>query len=476
MNSTREILDGDRVKLSVAVDEKEFDQAVDVAFRRIAKEVRLPGFRPGKAPRKILEARLGADAGRQEAIQDAVPEHYVKALIEHQIDAIDSPQFEVTGGESGGALTFTAIVPVRPKVTVTDYQSLRVEIPSPVASDEDVDQQIDALRQQFSSLEDVDRPVEDGDQVTIDIDGTLDGEAVEGLTTSDYLYEVGAGAVVPEIDENLQGASSGDTVDFDADHPDADEDGKLNFSIEIKKVQERVLPEVDDEFAAQASEFATADELREDTKKRITDMKRSQAASQARDLMAQALGELVTLDPPASLIETEVTNRLQDMAMRLQSQGMDMERYLEAIGQDVATLRESFSEGADLSVKVDLALRCVVAAEGLEPDEEKFDEYFALLATQMGSDAEDAREILTSSGRMIDLEADLGKQAAIEWLYERAEIVDEDGTVIDRADLEPPEVEESASEVSDTEEPAESSTATDEETSDSDEPQEEDNQ
>ena len=195
-------------------------------------------------------------------------------------------------------------------------------------------------------------------------------------------------------------------------------------------------------------------------------MKRSQAASQARDLMAQALGELVTLDPPASLIETEVTNRLQDMAMRLQSQGMDLERYLEAIGQDVATLRESFSEGADLSVKVDLALRCVVAAEGLEPDEEKFDEYFALLATQMGSDAEDAREVLTSSGRMIDLEADLGKQAAIEWLYERAEIVDEDGTAINRADLEPPEVEELV----------ETNATADEEAADEGEAEEEDNQ
>ena len=230
MDSTLERLDGDRVRLTVAVDETEFEVAVEAAFRRIAKEVRLPGFRPGKAPRKLLEARIGVAAGRQEAIQQSLPDYYGRALVENDIDAIDSPEIEITGGQEEGNLTFDAVVPVRPRATIAGHGSLRVEIPSPEAADEDVDAQLEALRGQHSTLEAVDRPAGDGDQVTIDIDGTFEGEPVEGLTTTDYLYEVGAGAVVPEIDENLRGASVGDVLEFDADHPE--EDGTLVFRIE----------------------------------------------------------------------------------------------------------------------------------------------------------------------------------------------------------------------------------------------------
>jgi len=212
VDSTLERLDGDRVRLTVAVDETEFEVAVEAAFRRIAKEVRLPGFRPGKAPRKLLEARIGVAAGRQEAIQQSLPDYYGRALVENDIDAIDSPEIEITGGQDEGNLTFDAVVPVRPRATIAGHGSLRVEIPSPEAADEDVDAQLEALRGQHSTLEAVDRPAGDGDQVTIDIDGTFEGEPVEGLTTTDYLYEVGAGAVVPEIDENLRGASVGDVL------------------------------------------------------------------------------------------------------------------------------------------------------------------------------------------------------------------------------------------------------------------------
>ncbi|MEC9033819.1 MAG: trigger factor, partial [Actinomycetota bacterium] len=175
MNSTCETLEDNQIKLVITIDEQEFDEAIEKAFRRIAKEVRLPGFRPGKAPRKVLEARLGVGAGRSEAIQDAVPEYYVKALIEHRVDVIDSPSFEVTEGQDEGALTFEAIVPVRPQIVISDYDSLEVEIPNPVATDEEIDRQIDAMREQFATLEEVQRTVQDGDQVTIDISGTYEG-------------------------------------------------------------------------------------------------------------------------------------------------------------------------------------------------------------------------------------------------------------------------------------------------------------
>ncbi len=438
METTLETLDGDRVKLTVAVDETEFDVAVDAAFKRIAKEVRLPGFRPGKAPRKLLEARLGVAAGRQEAMQQALPDYYGRALVENEVDAIDQPEIEITGGTEEGPLTFDAVVPVRPRATVAGHGSLRVEIEGPEARDEDVQQQVDALRRQHGTLEDAGRPAEDGDQVTIDIEGSVDGEAVEGLTTTDYLYEVGAGAVVPEIDENLRGASAGDTLEFDADHPE-EEGSSLSFAIEVKAVQERVLPEADDAFAAEASEFETLADLEADLRERITTMRRRQAGMMARDRVAQAVADLVELDVPDALVEAEIDNRINEMAMRMGSQGIDFATYMEAMGRDLESMRDEMRDGAEIAARVDLGLRAVADAEGLEGDGDQLEEYLGMLAGQTGGDVDGIREALTASGRMLEVRSDLRKQAALDWVLERAEIVDEDGNEVDRALLEPPE-------------------------------------
>ena len=444
METTIETLDGDRVKLTVAVDAAEFDTAVEAAFKRLAKEIRLPGFRPGKAPRKILEARIGSGAGRQEALQSALPDYYGRALAELEVDAIDSPEIQITGGTEEGDLTFDAVVPVRPRPAVAGHGSLRVEIPTPGATDEDVDSQVQMLRNQQSVLETVERPAADGDQVTIDIDGTHDGEAVDGLTTTDYLYEVGAGAVVPEIDENLRGASTGDIVEFDADHPDGE--GLLNFRIEVKEVQEKVLPEIDDAFAAAASEFDTADELLADLRGRIDTMKKSQAGMLVRDRTAQAVGDLVEVDIPEALVEAEIDGRIRDMAMRLHSQGLEFEHYLEAVGTDISALRGEYRDAAEISARVDLGLRAVAEAEGLDADPENLDIYLQALAEQAESDVSTVVEMLTGSGRMIEVRADLRKQAALDWLLERVEIIDEDGNEVDRSILETPEPEEAATE------------------------------
>jgi trigger factor len=444
VETTIETLDGDRVKLTVAVDAAEFDTAVEAAFKRLAKEIRLPGFRPGKAPRKILEARIGSGAGRQEALQSALPDYYGRALAELEVDAIDSPEIQITGGTEEGDLTFDAVVPVRPRPAVAGHGSLRVEIPTPGATDEDVDSQVQMLRNQQSVLETVERPAADGDQVTIDIDGTHDGEAVDGLTTTDYLYEVGAGAVVPEIDENLRGASTGDIVEFDADHPDGE--GLLNFRIEVKEVQEKVLPEIDDAFAAAASEFDTADELLADLRGRIDTMKKSQAGMLVRDRTAQAVGDLVEVDIPEALVEAEIDGRIRDMAMRLHSQGLEFEHYLEAVGTDISALRGEYRDAAEISARVDLGLRAVAEAEGLDADPENLDIYLQALAEQAESDVSTVVEMLTGSGRMIEVRADLRKQAALDWLLERVEIIDEDGNEVDRSILETPEPEEAATE------------------------------
>jgi trigger factor len=398
VDSTLERLDGDRVKLTVAIDETEFEVAVEAAFRRIAQEVRLPGFRPGKAPRKLLEARIGLAAGRQEAIQQSLPDYYGQALVDNDVDAIDSPEIEITGGREEGDLTFDAVVPVRPRATIAGHSSLRVEIPSPAAADEDVDAQLEALRGQHSTLEAVDRPAGDGDQVTIDIDGTFEGEPVDGLTTTDYLYEVGVGAVVPEIDENLRGASAGDVLEFDADHPE--EDGSLSFRITVSEVQARVLPELDDEFAEASSEFDTLDELSADIRERISVMRRGQTPMLARDRVAQAIADLVDMEIPPMLVEAEVDSRINDMAMRMRSQGIDFSVYMEAMGRDVESLREELREGAELSARVDLGLRAVADAEGLGDIDEQLEEYLGTASGRRSADPDAcSRSVRTSASR-----------------------------------------------------------------------------
>ena len=278
-----------------------------------------------------------------------------------------------------------------------------------------------------------------GDQVTVDIDGRLDDEPVEGLTTNDYLYEVGAGAVVPEIDENLRGASAGDVLEFEAAHPE--EDGTLAFRIVVSKVQARVLPELNDDFAAQASEFDTFAELEVDIRERITGLRRSQAGMMARERAAQAVADLVDMDIPPALVEVEVDNRINDMAIRMRSQGFDLSTYLEATGSDLESVRDELREGAEVSARVDLGLRAVAEAEGLEADGEPLEKYLVLLAAQAGGEVEDLRTALTESGRMLEIRADLRKQAALDWVFDRAEIVDEEGNPVDRSLLESPEPE-----------------------------------
>ena len=438
MKSTVETLDDNRVKLSVEVDEETFDVAVDAAFKRIAKEVRMPGFRPGKAPRRLLEAQFGSAVGREEALREAMPEYYAQAVIEHDVDVVAPPEIEITGGQEDGPVQFDAVVEIRPSVSAAGYDGLRVEIPNPVASDEEIDEQIDNLRRNFAELSVVERPAGDDDHVTIDIEATHGDEPVPGLTTTDYDYLLGSGAVVPEIDENLRGASAGDEVEFSADHPDPEEEEPLQFSITVKEVKEAVLPDLDDEFAKANSEFETVEDLRADMADRMNTMRIQQANMAVQQNTAEALAALVTDEIPESMIENEINARIQDLVQRLQQQGMDVGAYLEAVGQTAETLAAEFREPAEQAVKVDLALRSVADLQGLVPDDNRIDEVIAEMAGPSGQDPDELKARLAEVGQISALRADLAKQAAMEWLTDNVELVDEHGEAIDREALEFP--------------------------------------
>ena len=436
MKSTVETLDDNRVKLSVEVDEETFDAAVDAAFKRIAKEVRMPGFRPGKAPRRLLEAQFGSAVGREEALREAMPEYYAQAVIEHDVDVVAPPEIEITGGQEDGPVQFDAVVEIRPSVSAAGYDGLRVEIPNPVASAEEIDEQIDNLRRNFAELSVVERAAADEDHVTIDIEATHGDEPVPGLTTTDYDYLLGSGAVVPEIDENLRGASAGDEVEFSADHPDPEEEEPLQFSITVKEVKEAVLPDLDDEFAKANSEFETVEDLRTDMADRTNTMRIQQANMAVQQNTAEALAALVTDEIPESMIENEINARIQDLVQRLQQQGMDVGAYLDAVGQTAETLAAEFREPAEQAVKVDLALRSVADLQGLVPDDDRIDEVIAEMAGPSGQDPDELKARLAEVGQISALRADLAKQAAMEWLTDNVELVDEDGEAIDREALE----------------------------------------
>ncbi len=434
MKSTLEPAEGNKVKLSIEVPADEFEKQVDAAFRRIAREVRVPGFRPGKAPRRLLEARLGTDAARSDALQHAVPEYYSEAVQEHEVDVIAPPEIDITSGEESGGVAFDALVEVRPQINLGGYDSLRITVDSPEASDEELTDRIDRLRENFAELQSVDRRAIDGDNVSIDIAGTQAGEPQAGLTTEDYLYEVGSGSVVPELDDNLRGSKPGDILQFTADHPDPDED-PIDFRVLVKDVKAKILPEPDDSWAKEASEFDTLDELRADLAKRLGVVKKVQTQMALQQRTADALADLVSEEVPEALVNAEMQQRLEQFAMRLQSQGITIEQWLEASGQDqeafVQELRETAAQGA----KVDLALRALADAEALDVDDDELDAEFASVATRVGQKPANVRKEFERNRQVSLVRSDLRKRKALEWLIEHVEIVDEQGNPIDRSAL-----------------------------------------
>lgn len=432
MNSSLETLEDNKVKLSVTIDEAEFEPELSAAYSRIAKEVNMPGFRPGKVPRKLLEKQFGPAVAREEALRTSLSEFYSRAVYENDVDVIASPEIDITGGQEAGDVTFDAIVEVRPTVSVTGHEGLRVEIPSPMVTDQDLEERVDSIRRQHAELAVVERAAADEDHVAIDIAGTIDGEPVPGLTAEDYDYVVGSGAVVAEIDENLRGASAGDELTFSADHPDDSQDDTIDFVVTVKEVQEQVLPEPSDEFAKEASEFETMDELRDDLSHRLEDVKKGQAAQALDEKTGEALAALVNDDVSEALIEDEMENRAQDMGMRLQAQGIELEQYLQITGTTPEAFREQLREQAEVSARVDLALRSIADSENLEVSDEDLDEELRVLATQLDQSLDAIREQLDAAGRLKAIRSDMRIRAALQWVTDRAEIVDENGNTVDR--------------------------------------------
>src|SRR5947209_12220566 len=433
MQSSVEPLEGNKVKVSVELDEGELEKAIDAAFRKIARETRIPGFRPGKAPRRILEARLGTDVAREEALRDSLPDFYVQALEAEEVDAIAAPEIEITGGREGGPVQFEAVVEVRPQVSVAGYQGLRVTVPSPDVTDTEVDRQLDRLREQFGELQTVSRPARDGDHALIDLSGYRHSEQIEGLTADDFLYELGSGSVVPQLDEQLRGSKAGDNLKVTAAVPGQEED--VGFQVLVKEVKEKLLPEVTDEWASDASEFDTVDALRDDIRTRVGAVKKMQTQLSVRSQAVDAVVELVSEEIPEPLVNEEMERRLHELSHRLGAQGADLGQYLQASGQSTEEFQANLREAAVTAVKADLALRAVADAEDLEATDEEVDAEIERIAQAAGQKPAAVRKQLDRNDQLPAVRSDIRKGKALTWLSEHVEIADEEGKIIDRAEL-----------------------------------------
>lgn len=435
MKTSVEALEGNKVKLSVEVDEQEFESAVDAAFKKIAREVRIPGFRPGKAPRRVLEAHIGAGAGRAQALNDALPDYYSEAVLANEVDVIAPPDIELVEGSESGNVKFDAIVEVRPVISISGYKTLAVEIPSPSPSDEEIDAQLERFRNQYGDLEVVERAADTGDYVTIDIEGSQNDEVLEGLVASAYLYEVGSAGIVPELDEQLAGVSAGDTRSFGAAHPNGEEEDPLHFEVTVTEVKAKVLPELNDEFAVQASEFETMGAWRDDLVTRMTEVRKAQSQMIVREKIGEALAELVPDELPEPLIAAEMNERLQDMAMRLQAQGLSLDQWLQFSGTDTEQFLDELKTTADRSARVDLALRAIALAESIQVLEEDLDLEFEAVAARVEQDSDVVRTQLTEAGHIPALKVDIAKRKSLDWLTESVTITDEAGNSIAFSDL-----------------------------------------
>ncbi|MBJ7293144.1 MAG: trigger factor, partial [Ilumatobacteraceae bacterium] len=391
MKSTIEALEGNKVKLSIELEEAEFDREIDAAFRKIAKEIRLPGFRPGKAPRQVVEARIGKDAARTQAIQDAIPEYLSRAVREHDVDIVATPDVELKEGQEAGVVKFDATCEIRPEITVPGYTGLRIELPSPEVTDENLEEVIIGERRRHGVLTDVDRAAATGDYVIVDLAGLRDGAPVVGLNTEDWTYEIGRGWVAPGFDDQLIGAVAGAELTFTAT-PNGTEI-PADFVVKVQKVQTLDLPELTDEWIQNTiPEFDSVAAWKDSTLERLTTGRLNQMRNSVVDKVTDGLAELVDIEAPESMVNGDLQGRFQNTISQFQQQGIALDQWLSATGQNPESFIEGLKAQSQKAVKVDLALRAVGVAQKIEVTDEDIESEYEMIAVRVQQSPDQVRK------------------------------------------------------------------------------------
>ncbi|TDT15979.1 trigger factor [Ilumatobacter fluminis] len=431
MKSSVETLEGNKVKVYVEVDEAEFDKDIDAAFKTIAHEVKLPGFRNGKVPRRVLEARIGLGPAREQALRDAIPQYLGKAVREHDVDLVATPDVAITGGQEEGVVEFEAECEIRPVIEVPGYAGLRIELDSPQPSDDDIESAKQDELKAHGALADVDRPAQSGDYLTLDLAATRDGEEVMGLNTEDWSYELGQGWVADDFDSHIEGASVGDTLTFTTTPKGTEE--SADFTVTVKAIQALELPEPTDEWVSEnTGEFDTVEEWENSIRERLVESQLGAVRGQVMGQLTEALVKLVDVDAPESMVQSEMQSQLQNMFRQLQMNGIDPEAWLSATGQGIEQMLEGTRPQAEQAVKSDLALRAVAVAENLDATDADIEMEYARMAMQFGQKAKEIRRAYEQNDAVPELVAQIRKSKAMDWLLHHVEMVDHEGNEIDR--------------------------------------------
>jgi trigger factor len=421
-----------RVRFTIEVPFEELKPNLDRAYREVARQVRVPGFRPGRVPPRVIDQRIGRGAVLEQAVNDAVPQLYGKALEEHDVFALGQPAVEITKLDDGKELAFTAEVDVRPKFDLPDIDGMPVTVDDAEVTSDQVEEYIDGLRERFASLKGADRPVEAGDFVSIDLSAEVDGKQVEDAQANGISYEVGSGQMLDGLDDALTGMSAGETKTFSALLSGGRQAGHLaQVTVTVDSVKVRELPELDDEFAQAYSEFDTVGELRAGTRAQLENMRRLAQAGQARERAMDSLLARVDIPLPDDLIESEVASRKEALGDRLQRSGNTLDEYLEATNSTAEQLDEQFAQDARRSVKAGFVLDKLARQEELSVDQDELAAYVTEQAYRMGVAPDQLARQLSERGQLPAVAADVLRGKALTLLAERASVKDETGRSVD---------------------------------------------
>jgi trigger factor len=427
-----------RVRLSVEVSFEELKPSLDKAYREVSRQVRVPGFRPGRVPPPVIDRRIGRATVLTEAVNEALPEFYTKAVQEAEVLTLGQPEVEITQLDDGKELIFTAEVEVRPKFELPDLSGLSVTVDNATVTPDDVEEYLNSLRERFASLKTAQRPAESGDYTTIDLSASVDGQPVEDAQASGLSYEIGSGTMLEGLDEALAGMSAGESKTFTTELMGGEHAGQqAEVTVTVQNVKIKELPELDDEFAQLASEFDTLGELRADTRRQLERVRRMRQATQARDRAVEALADSIDIPLPEKFVEHEIGHARQAVTEQLEQMQMNMSDYLESREQTQEEFDAELAEQSRHSVKVALVLDELTRGENLNVNQAELSYFIADQAQRMGVGPELLARQLTESGQISTAITEVlrGKAAAL--VGERVTVADEDGNAVDiKAEIE----------------------------------------
>lgn len=436
MKSTVEQLTPTRVRINVEVPFTELKPDFDKTYKQLAQQVRMPGFRPGKAPAKLLEARFGRDAVLDQVINEAVPPRYGQAVTDSDLRPLGQPRIEVTKKEYGGDLVFTAEVDVRPEIALPELEQLKISVDPIEVGDDEVDAELDALRARFGTLTGVDRPAAEGDFVSIDLDATVDGEVVEGAATEGLSHEVGSGQLIEGLDDAIVGLSAGESKTFTtklAAGPQAGKDAEV--TVTVQSVKERELPDPDDEFAQLASEFDTIGELRENLVEQVSRTKRIQQAEKVREATLEALVGQVEMPLPEAVVQAHVDNALHNA---LHGVDHDENKFAESLAEQGSSRAEFDAETrseAEKSVKTQLLLDALGDKLEIQVGQNDLTQHLVLMARQYGVAPQQLMQFLQQNNQLPAVFADVRRGMALAAAVRAASVSDTDGNEIDTTEF-----------------------------------------